>query len=69
MGFALKSFRITVSDPMWFDLPVQQPRIADGYMFCPQQPGLGIDLNDEVIDKWRVPLSEGAVGHRLQVNL
>ena len=41
-------------DPMWFELPVQQPRIRGGYMELPSGPGLGITLNDSVIEKYRV---------------
>jgi L-alanine-DL-glutamate epimerase-like enolase superfamily enzyme len=40
-------------DPMWVDLPVERPRISDGYMELPGGPGLGIDLNQEIIDKYR----------------
>jgi L-alanine-DL-glutamate epimerase-like enolase superfamily enzyme len=40
-------------DPMWVDLPVVQPRIKDGYMEVPSGNGLGIDLNQEVIEKYR----------------
>jgi L-alanine-DL-glutamate epimerase-like enolase superfamily enzyme len=41
-------------DPMWVDLPVEQPRIKDGYMHLPSGPGLGIELNKEIIEKYRV---------------
>ncbi len=41
-------------DPMWFELPVEQPRIRDGYMELPDKPGFGIDLNEEIIEKYRV---------------
>jgi D-arabinonate dehydratase len=40
-------------DPMWVDLPVEQPRIRDGYMELPQRPGFGIDLNPDVIARYR----------------
>jgi D-arabinonate dehydratase len=40
-------------DPMWVDLPVQQPRIANGYMHAPTGHGVGIELNQEVIEKYR----------------
>jgi D-arabinonate dehydratase len=66
-GLCVEIFPNYNRDPMWFDLPVEQPKIADGYMFCPQRPGFGIDLNNEIIDKWRVPVGEGAIGCRLQV--
>jgi L-alanine-DL-glutamate epimerase-like enolase superfamily enzyme len=41
-------------DPMWVDLPVEQPKISGGYMHLPQGAGLGIQLNDEIIAKYRV---------------
>ncbi|MBC7812988.1 MAG: mandelate racemase/muconate lactonizing enzyme family protein, partial [Burkholderiales bacterium] len=41
-------------DPMWFDLPIEQPRIKDGYMELPTGPGLGIQLNEEIIERYRV---------------
>lgn len=39
-------------DPMWFELPLRQPPIKDGFMEVPQGPGLGIDLNPQVIEKY-----------------
>ncbi len=39
-------------DPMWFELPVRQPPLRGGFMDVPQGPGLGIDLNPEVIKKY-----------------
>lgn len=41
-------------DPMWVDLPVERPLIKDGYMHLPTGPGLGIALNPEVIEKYRI---------------
>jgi D-arabinonate dehydratase len=41
-------------DPMWVDLPVEQPRIRDGCMEVPQGHGTGIVLNQEIIDKYRI---------------
>jgi D-arabinonate dehydratase len=40
-------------DPMWFDLPLNRPTIKSGFMEVPQRPGLGIDLNEEVIARFR----------------
>jgi len=40
-------------DPMWVDLPLEQPRIENGYMLLSDKPGWGIDLNQEIIDKYR----------------
>jgi D-arabinonate dehydratase len=41
-------------DPMWFELPVEHPRIRDGYMELPSGPGLGMELNEEIIARYRV---------------
>ena len=66
-GLCVEIFPNYKRDPMWFDLPVEQPKIAGGYMHLPAKAGLGIDLNQKMIDKWRVPVGEGAViGSRLR---
>jgi D-arabinonate dehydratase len=41
-------------DPMWFELPVEHPRIRDGFMELPAGPGLGLELNEEVIARYRI---------------
>ena len=43
-------------DPLWYDLPVKQPEIRDGYMHLPEGPGFGVDLNEDVIERWRAPV-------------
>ena len=40
-------------DPMWFELPERHPRIENGYMLVPQEPGFGIKLRPEVIERYR----------------
>lgn len=40
-------------DPMWFDLPEQQPLIKDGYMHLPAGAGFGMPLRQDTIEKWR----------------
>jgi D-arabinonate dehydratase len=40
-------------DPMWIDLPIETYRIKDGFMELPDKPGLGMDLNKDVIEKYR----------------
>jgi L-alanine-DL-glutamate epimerase-like enolase superfamily enzyme len=40
-------------DPLLWELPEDFPRIKNGYMEVPQAPGLGIKLNQQVIDKYR----------------
>jgi D-arabinonate dehydratase len=66
-GLCVEIFPNYKRDPMWFDLPVESPKISDGYMHLPSKPGLGIDLNPKVIDRWRVPVGKGATGDRLYV--
>jgi D-arabinonate dehydratase len=41
-------------DPMWVDLPLNPPVIRDGYMEVPQGYGTGINLNPEIIEKYRI---------------
>lgn len=41
-------------DPMWIDLPLEHPVVRDGYMELPDKPGFGIDLNPDIIEKYRV---------------
>jgi len=53
-GLYVEIFPSYERDPMWVDLPVEQPRIRDGYMELPAGNGLGIALNQEIIDRYRV---------------
>ena len=46
-------------DPMWFELPNEQPRISEGFMHLPQTPGIGIPLRSDVIERYRA----GCVQH------
>lgn len=55
-GMAVEIFPSYERDPMWFDLPIEHPIIKDGFMLVPDRPGFGIDLNHEVIEKFRVDL-------------
>jgi L-alanine-DL-glutamate epimerase-like enolase superfamily enzyme len=52
-GLYVEIFPDPERDPIWFDLPEQQPRIADGYMYVPDGPGLGIPLRGELVDQHR----------------
>jgi L-alanine-DL-glutamate epimerase-like enolase superfamily enzyme len=38
---------------MWVDLPVEPYRIRGGYMELTDRSGLGMDLNKEIIEKYR----------------
>lgn len=51
-GLCVEIFPNYDRDPMWFDLPVEQPPIRDGFMRLPDRPGFGIDLKEETILKW-----------------
>ncbi|MBM3944590.1 MAG: mandelate racemase/muconate lactonizing enzyme family protein [SAR202 cluster bacterium] len=53
-GLAVEVFPDPARDPLWAELPVQRPAIVDGYMIAPDRPGFGIDLNHDVIEKYRV---------------
>lgn len=57
-GLCVEIFPNYLRDPMWFDLPVEQPIIRDGYMQLSNKPGFGLPLKAEVIDKWRYAGSE-----------
>jgi D-arabinonate dehydratase len=52
-GLYVEIFPDPARDPMWFDLPVNRPRIQGGMMHVPQEPGLGIRLNQDVIARFR----------------
>lgn len=52
-GLYVEIFPNYERDPMWVDLPVQQPRIHEGYMELPSGNGFGIELNTEVIERYR----------------
>ncbi len=52
-GLCVEIFPNYNRDPMWFDLPQEQPEIRDGYMLLPDKPGFGLPLRAEVIERWR----------------
>jgi D-arabinonate dehydratase len=52
-GLYVEIFPNPKRDPLWFELPVQRPRIRNGYMELPSGPGLGMDLNEDVIARYR----------------
>jgi L-alanine-DL-glutamate epimerase-like enolase superfamily enzyme len=53
-GLCVEIFPSYERDPMWADLVVEHPRIADGFMYLPSDPGTGLQLNEDVIEKYRV---------------
>jgi len=52
-GLHVEIFPNYQRDPMWYDLPVQQPAIRDGFMYVPDGPGFGMPLRQDTIDRWR----------------
>lgn len=52
-GLHVEIFPNYQRDPMWYDLPVQQPAIRDGFMYVPDGPGFGMPLRQDTIEKWR----------------
>lgn len=52
-GICVEIFPNYQRDPMWFDLPVEQPKIRDGCMHLPDAPGFGIPLRGDTIERWR----------------
>jgi L-alanine-DL-glutamate epimerase-like enolase superfamily enzyme len=52
-GLYVEIFPSYQRDPMWYDLPVQQPAIRDGLMYVPDGPGFGMPLRQDTIDRWR----------------
>jgi L-alanine-DL-glutamate epimerase-like enolase superfamily enzyme len=40
-------------DPMWFELPVEHPRIESGEMHVPDGAGLGLPLREDIIERYR----------------
>jgi len=52
-GLYVEIFPDPNRDPLWFELPVEQPRIENGYMHVPQGPGFGLPLRSDVIEKYR----------------
>lgn len=41
-------------DPLLWELPDGFPKIENGYMSVPQEPGLGIRLKPEIIERYRI---------------
>jgi len=55
-GFILESFADPTRDPLWFELFRERPEIVNGAMTVPDQPGLGLELRDETLEKYGVKL-------------
>jgi len=44
----------TLSTPLMTDLLEEPIKIEDGYVSVPEKPGLGIELNEEILDKYEL---------------
>jgi D-arabinonate dehydratase len=53
-GLFVEIFANKNRDPLLWELPEGFPEISDGYMTVPQEPGFGIKLRPEVIERYRV---------------
>lgn len=53
-GLYVEIFANRKRDPLLWELPDGFPRIENGYMAVPQEPGLGIRLKPEVIERYRI---------------
>ncbi|WP_050462153.1 mandelate racemase/muconate lactonizing enzyme family protein [Herbaspirillum autotrophicum] len=47
-------FANKIRDPLLWQLPDGFPKISNGYMEVPQEPGFGIKLRPEVIERYRI---------------
>ncbi|MDQ3667915.1 MAG: mandelate racemase/muconate lactonizing enzyme family protein [Acidobacteriota bacterium] len=56
-GLCVEIFPDYARDPLWFDIPREQPEIRDGFMLLTERPGFGIDLRSDVIERWADKLS------------
>jgi len=56
-GLYVEIFHNPERDPLWFELPAVRPQIKNGYMLVPQGPGLGLPLQEKVIDRYRASVA------------
>jgi L-alanine-DL-glutamate epimerase-like enolase superfamily enzyme len=42
------------NSPLRRELVSPEPAVVDGFMELPTAPGLGIDLNTELVERWRI---------------
>ena len=43
-----------VDSPLRRELVSPEPTLTDGFMALPTAPGLGIDLNTDLVERWRI---------------
>jgi L-alanine-DL-glutamate epimerase-like enolase superfamily enzyme len=53
-GLFVEIFANRLRDPLLWELPDGFPEIKNGYMTVPQEPGYGIRLNPDVIERYRI---------------
>lgn len=53
-GLYVEIFPNIKRDPLWHELQLKRPVIRGGSMYLPAGPGLGIDLDEEVIARYRL---------------
>lgn len=53
-GLYVEIFPNIKRDPLWHELQLKRPVIRGGSMYLPAEPGLGIDLDEEVIARYRL---------------
>ncbi|MEW6216540.1 MAG: mandelate racemase/muconate lactonizing enzyme family protein [Candidatus Bipolaricaulota bacterium] len=41
-------------DPIWDGLPASKPKISQGKLHLPDGPGLGVEIDWDFVDKWKV---------------
>jgi len=53
-GLYVEIFPNRRRDPLWYEIQQAPPPIQDGYMLLSQRPGLGLELNEEIIQRYRL---------------
>jgi L-alanine-DL-glutamate epimerase-like enolase superfamily enzyme len=53
-GLFVEIFANKVRDPLLWELPDGFPKISNGYMTVPQEPGFGVRLRPDVIERYRI---------------
>lgn len=53
-GLCVECFADPARDPIWKDLIASRPDPKDGVIAIPQGPGLGLELNWDLVKRYRV---------------
>lgn len=53
-GLYVEIFPNLKRDPLWHEIQMARPHIRGGYMVLNDRPGFGLDLNPEIIERYRV---------------